>query len=84
MSLMLTRRLYRIFPRARHDQLAVSAKNQGSSLRFSTNETQRFAINFCFTYFLPWHLQPTEGLTKNNDNENLEDESITFLKEDLL
>ena len=51
---------------------------------FPTEEVKRFAINFCFAYFLPRHLQPTEGLAENSDNENLEDEPVTFLEEDLL
>ena len=51
---------------------------------FPTEEIKRFALNFCFVYFLPRDLQLSEGLVENSDNEALEDEEMALSEADLL
>ena len=51
---------------------------------FPTEEVKRFALNFCFVYYLPRELQCMDGQVDNSDNEGWKDDvQITLDAEDL-
>lgn len=51
---------------------------------FPTEEVKRFAVNFCFVYYLPRELQCMDGRVDNSDNEGFTDDApLALTDEDL-